>query len=78
VIYGFTHSGRFYSYLGGYGPRLAPLSPGTLMIWWALQAGLERDRLNVFDFLRGAEGYKYRWGARDRWNQRLLLRRHAR
>jgi CelD/BcsL family acetyltransferase involved in cellulose biosynthesis len=77
VIYGFCRGGRFYSYLGGHGPRLAPLSPGTLMIWRAMEAGLARDGLQVFDFLRGAEPYKYRWGAEDRWNHRLLLRRRA-
>jgi len=31
-----------------------------------------------FDFLRGAEAYKYEWGARDEAVQRLLVTRAAR
>ena len=28
----------------------------------------------AFDFLRGEEGYKYRWGAQDRGNRRRVIR----
>jgi CelD/BcsL family acetyltransferase involved in cellulose biosynthesis len=33
------------------------------------------DKSHTFDFLRGNEPYKYRWGAVDRANMRLLLGR---
>ena len=39
----------------------------------AMTAAIE-EGLRTFDFLRGAEPYKYRWGARDRWNLRRVLR----
>jgi CelD/BcsL family acetyltransferase involved in cellulose biosynthesis len=73
VLYGFVQEGRFYSYLGGFDPRLSVLSPGTLMIWHAMTAAID-ESVRAFDFLRGAEAYKYRWGARDRTNRRRLLR----
>lgn len=76
VLYGFVHGRRFYSYLSGFSPRLHHLSPGSLMIWHALTASLE-EGLEAFDFLRGAEPYKYRWGAQDRWNRRRLIRKGA-
>jgi CelD/BcsL family acetyltransferase involved in cellulose biosynthesis len=74
VVYAFVHGRRLYSYLGGFSARLEPLSPGTLMIWRTASAAVE-ESVPIFDFLRGAEAYKYRWGAQDRWNQRRLIRR---
>lgn len=34
-----------------------------------------KERRREFDFLRDPEPYKYKWGAKDRVNQRLVLRR---
>jgi CelD/BcsL family acetyltransferase involved in cellulose biosynthesis len=73
VLYGFVQGRRFFSYLGGFDPRLAVLSPGTLMIWQAMTAAIA-ESLEEFDFLRGGEPYKYRWGARDRVNRRRVLK----
>jgi CelD/BcsL family acetyltransferase involved in cellulose biosynthesis len=33
------------------------------------------EEATEFSFLRGREKYKYQWGAVDRWNTRLELRR---
>jgi CelD/BcsL family acetyltransferase involved in cellulose biosynthesis len=62
---GFLHSGRASYYLGGFDPAFAFESPGTILIGHAMRcAALEGAQ--TFDFLRGAEPYKYAWGARDR------------
>lgn len=55
---------RHYYYLGGFDPRWRSLSPGTLLVAHAIERAVA-DGAAVFDFLRGAEPYKYRWGAVD-------------
>jgi CelD/BcsL family acetyltransferase involved in cellulose biosynthesis len=62
---GFLHGERAMSYFGGFDPLFAFESPGTILLGHAMErAAIEGAR--VFDFLRGAESYKYVWGARDR------------
>jgi CelD/BcsL family acetyltransferase involved in cellulose biosynthesis len=73
VVYGFAHGRRFYSYLGGFNPVLGRLSPGLVSIWQAMLASIE-EGLEEFDFLRGNEAYKFRFGAHVRWNRRRVLR----
>lgn len=55
---------RWFHYLGSFEPRHAALSPGTLLIAHAVDEAMREDAV-AFDFLRGAEPYKYRWGAVD-------------
>ncbi|MDB4963306.1 MAG: glycosyl transferase group 1 [Myxococcales bacterium] len=52
-------------YLGGFAPAFERCSPGTLAIA-ALIEGAVEQKLAWFDFLRGGEPYKYRFGASDR------------
>jgi hypothetical protein len=59
-----AHERRYYYYLGGFDPRCRSLSPGTLLVAHAIEQALAEGAL-AFDFLRGAEAYKYRWGAED-------------
>jgi CelD/BcsL family acetyltransferase involved in cellulose biosynthesis len=63
---------RVYFYLGGFDPRAAALSPGTLLIGHAIEEAV-REGAIAFDFLRGGEAYKYRWGGCDTatWCRRL-------
>jgi CelD/BcsL family acetyltransferase involved in cellulose biosynthesis len=68
VFYGFAHHGTVYYYLSGYEPELEKLSIGTLLVGHALEQAV-RDGATTFDFLRGAEEYKYAWGATDRMNR---------
>jgi len=72
VVYGFASRQRFYSYLGGFDPALKRLSPGSLIIEYALKECI-REGIKKFDFLRGGERYKYDWGAVDTVNYRLKL-----
>jgi CelD/BcsL family acetyltransferase involved in cellulose biosynthesis len=65
VVYALSAKGRTYSYLSGFDPELGWISPGTLAVGYAIgQAIAEGAR--EFDFLRGRERFKYRWGARER------------
>lgn len=50
----------------------APLRLGTVLISEAVRACAEQG-LHTFDFLRGTEPYKYRFGAVDRHDTTLLL-----
>ena len=65
ALYGFIAKGRFHHYLAGFDPDLGKLGLGTLIIGHALEQAA-REGAEVFDFLRGSEAYKYRWGAVDR------------
>lgn len=72
VFYGFAHQGTTYYYLSGFDPALDRLSIGSIIVAHAVeQAVSEGD--TTFDFLRGAEEYKYAWGATDRINRRRQL-----
>jgi Acetyltransferase (GNAT) domain len=56
---------RAFYFIGGFDPDLAPLGLGTVLVGHAI-AQAEREGCVSFDFLRGREPYKYRWGATDR------------
>jgi CelD/BcsL family acetyltransferase involved in cellulose biosynthesis len=64
VIYGYAHRKRFLFYLGGFDPEFEHLNVGTLMIGYAIEESI-REGMLEFDFLRGNEPYKYKWGAKD-------------
>ena len=65
VCYGFAAKGSAYAYLSGFDPSQSRLSPGMLIIGHAIEQAAAEGAAS-FDFLRGAEGYKYGWGAVDR------------
>ncbi|HET7434931.1 MAG TPA: GNAT family N-acetyltransferase [Thermoanaerobaculia bacterium] len=69
IFYGFAHHTTTYYYLGGYAPDLDRISPGTLIVAHAVEQA-QREGHTTFDFLRGAEEYKYSWGATDRINRK--------
>ncbi len=72
VFYGFSLGRTVYYYLSGYDPQLERLSIGTLLVAHAVEQAVLAGA-HTFDFLRGAEEYKYAWGAKDRINQRRQL-----
>lgn len=72
VFYGFALHGTVYYYLSGYDPELEKLSIGTLIVAHAIEEAIG-DSATTFDFLRGAEEYKYAWGATDRMNRRRQM-----
>lgn len=64
VLYGFHDRRTTRYYMSGFEPRFSKHSPGLLAVGYALEDALARH-MEEFDFLRGAEPYKYSWGARD-------------
>jgi CelD/BcsL family acetyltransferase involved in cellulose biosynthesis len=67
---------RAYFYLGGFDTSLDRLSPGTVMVGYAIEQAISQGAVE-FDFLRKKEHYKYRWGAVDRVNARLVIQHAA-
>jgi CelD/BcsL family acetyltransferase involved in cellulose biosynthesis len=65
VLYCLAHAGTCHYYIGGFDPAVAAISPGTLLVAHALEQA-RTEGATEFDFLRGQEAYKYRWGALDR------------
>jgi CelD/BcsL family acetyltransferase involved in cellulose biosynthesis len=75
VLYGFTTPAGACYYIGGMNPALAAFSPGLLLIREAVHRAIDEGAVE-FDFLAGAEAYKYQWGARDRRVLHCRLRHH--
>jgi CelD/BcsL family acetyltransferase involved in cellulose biosynthesis len=76
VLYAFRHSKRTYFYLSGFDPEYGCLSVGSVLLCHAIEQAL-RDECHVFDFLRGQEPYKYRWGARDQATFTRIIRKKS-
>lgn len=74
IYYGFGHRDRAYAYLGGFDPGFAYYSPGSVLLAHAIDSAIA-EGAREFHLLRGGEGYKYAWGAQDRWNRRRVFTR---
>ncbi len=72
AIYGFAHRGHCYYYLSGFDPSLHSFSPGVVLIGGVIEEAIA-EGCTKFDFLRGQEAYKFKWGAQLRFNFRRLL-----
>jgi CelD/BcsL family acetyltransferase involved in cellulose biosynthesis len=72
----FDYDNRIWAYNAGFNNAFASLSPGWLimaeMVGWCAEHGRE-----VFDFMRGGEEYKYRFGGKDRFVERLTITRSS-
>lgn len=64
---------RAYFYLGGFDPTVERLSPGMLVVGFAIEDSVREGAVAV-DFLRGQERHKYLWGAEDTPTFRRSLR----
>jgi CelD/BcsL family acetyltransferase involved in cellulose biosynthesis len=60
----FDYDQRVYLYNSGYDPQYASLSVGFISKILSIKDSIERGR-RTFDFLKGAEDYKYRLGGRE-------------
>jgi CelD/BcsL family acetyltransferase involved in cellulose biosynthesis len=60
----FDYLNRIWIYNSGISRRFLELSPGWVLLGYLLQWANENKRLE-FDFMRGNEDYKYRFGALD-------------
>jgi CelD/BcsL family acetyltransferase involved in cellulose biosynthesis len=64
ALYAFADERTLYCYLQGFDPRFERFSPGMLIVGLVIEEAA-RSGLSAIDFLRGAEPYKYAWGAID-------------
>ncbi len=71
---GFQLRGRAYHYISGFDPALARLGIGALMLHEIIERAV-RDGAREFDFLRGEEDYKRRWGGVARPQGRIRMKR---
>jgi len=70
----FDYAGRIWVYNSGLDRRFMDLSPGWVLLAYLVQWATEHGR-SEFDFLRGAEDYKYKFGGRDRFVMRASVRK---
>ncbi|WP_095407377.1 GNAT family N-acetyltransferase [Mongoliimonas terrestris] len=77
AIYALCHRGVTAPYIGGLDPAFTDVAAGSLAMGHLIRtAAAEGD--HTIDFLRGAEPYKYLWGARDvQTVRRRFVRRPA-
>jgi CelD/BcsL family acetyltransferase involved in cellulose biosynthesis len=69
----FTFGSTYAAYNAGYHPDYSHLSAGIVLFANRIQDAIAR-RFTCFDFLRGDEPYKYRFGATDRPIYQLVAR----
>lgn len=63
--FNFDYNNRLWGYNSGVNREFIELSPGWVLLAHILQWACENKR-SEFDFMRGNEEYKYRFGAKDR------------
>jgi len=71
VLLSYFYGGRTYFFIGGFEPEMMRWSVGTCLFARVLRHAIEEDRAQEFDFLRGEEEYKYRYGAKNREYQTI-------
>lgn len=75
ALFNFDYDGRIWVYNSGLDPTaFAALSPGVVVTAKAIELAIQLGR-HEFDFLRGNEDYKYRFGATDTFIYRLRMDR---
>ncbi len=72
--FNFDYLNRIWVYNSGLDNQFREYSPGWVLLGDLLQWANEQKRAE-FDFLRGNEDYKYRFGAVDRFVMRITIRR---
>ncbi|MBI5932345.1 MAG: GNAT family N-acetyltransferase [Chloroflexi bacterium] len=72
--FNFDYGNRLWGYNSGVNREFIELSPGWVLLGHTLQWACEHGR-SEFDFMRGNEEYKYRFGGRDRLVMRVKVTR---
>lgn len=72
----FDYNGHIWVYNSGLNFKFRELSPGWVLLGHLLKWANEHQRA-AFDFMRGDEEYKYRFGAIDRFVYRATLRKSS-
>jgi len=71
----FDYNNKLWGYNAGVNRGFMDLSPGWVLLGYVLQWACENNR-SEFDFMRGDEEYKYRFGAVNRFVMRVKLTRN--
>lgn len=75
ALFNFDYKGRIWVYNSGLDiGEFGHLSPGVVLTAQAIELAIEEGK-DAFDFLRGDEAYKYRFGAEDTLIYRLRIER---
>lgn len=75
ALFNFDYRGRIWVYNSGLDmANFSHLSPGVVLTALAIEQAIETGR-DTFDFLRGNETYKYRFGAEDTQIYRMQISR---
>jgi CelD/BcsL family acetyltransferase involved in cellulose biosynthesis len=74
LLYGFWWRDSFAAYQHAWDRDYARDALGNVLVLQALELSAERGARS-FDFLRGTEPYKYRFGAHDEWDRTWLVPR---
>ncbi|TAK12255.1 MAG: GNAT family N-acetyltransferase [Anaerolineae bacterium] len=74
ALFCFDYKNRIWGYNSGLETRFADLSPGAVLLGLTLMDACETNR-EAFDFMRGDEEYKYRYGGVARWVVRARIER---
>ena len=72
VLYALLGESTVFCYLQGYDPEFAALSPGTYLMFAAMEDAI-LSGMKKFDLLRGEEGYKQHWRAQAEATYRITL-----
>jgi hypothetical protein len=70
--YGFFYRNKAHAYLPGFEPAWGKFSIGFVYTAFALEYAISKG-FTEFDFLQGAEEYKYRWTSTEHRNVKLTL-----
>jgi CelD/BcsL family acetyltransferase involved in cellulose biosynthesis len=70
----FHYKNNLLVYNSGFDPKFSEYSPGWVLLGNLLRWANE-NQIAVFDFMRGEEDYKYRFGAKDRFITSLKIER---
>ncbi len=65
VLLNYLYAGRYYFFIGGFDPEYSRWSVGVCLFSRIFQRAIE-EGAHEFDFLKGEEEYKYRYGAQNR------------
>ncbi len=68
----FDCGNRIWVYNSGINPEFNPYSPGWVLLSYLIQWAIDHHR-QTFDFMRGNEDYKYRFGGIDRFIKRITI-----
>lgn len=67
VLYNFIHHNHVFDFASGLNAKFAEISAGQILTAESLRNAIETG-VEEYDFLRGEEDYKFRWGAQERIN----------